>query len=98
MRSRYAAYVEGAVDYLLETTSAARRPGIDHEQLIAYCRGLRGMSLTIVETRAGGPDDDTGEVVFEAALKSEGRRFVQRERSRFAREEGRWVYVDGVVD
>ncbi|MDC0673664.1 YchJ family protein [Nannocystis radixulma] len=97
MRSRYTAYVEGAVDYLLQTTSAATRGTIDRQQLTAYCRGLRGMSLTIVETAAGGPADETGVVAFEAALKSEGRRFVQRERSRFAREDGRWVYVDGVV-
>jgi len=97
MRSRYTAYVEGAVDYLLETTSAATRAAIDRQQLAAYCRGLRGMSLTIVDTVAGGAEDDTGVVEFEAALKSEGRRFVQRERSRFVREAGRWVYVDGVV-
>lgn len=97
MRSRYTAYVEGAVDYLLETTSAASRAAIDREQLTAYCRGLRGMALTIVETSAGGVADDTGEVVFEAALKSNGRRFVQRERSRFVREDGRWVYEGGEV-
>lgn len=98
MRSRYTAYVEGAVDYLLETTSASTRAGLDRQQLIDYCRGLRGMSLTILETSAGGPADATGEVVFEAALKSDGRRFVQRERSRFVREDGRWVYEGGVVD
>lgn len=97
MRSRYTAYVEGAVDYLLETTSAATRAAIDRQRLAAYCRGLRGMSLTIVDTVAGGAADATGVVEFEAALKSEGRRFVQRERSRFVREDGRWVYVDGEV-
>ncbi|MCY1010808.1 YchJ family metal-binding protein [Nannocystis pusilla] len=97
MRSRYTAYVEGAVDYLLETTSATTRGSIDRQQLAAYCRGLRGMSLRIVDTVAGGAADDTGVVEFEASLKSEGRRFVQRERSRFVREDGRWVYVDGDV-
>lgn len=97
MRSRYTAYVEGAVDYLLETTSAATRGSIDRQQLAAYCRGLRGMSLRIVDTAAGGAADDSGVVEFEATLKSEGRRFVQRERSRFVREDGRWVYVDGDV-
>lgn len=97
MRSRYTAYVEGAVDYVLGTTSAATRGTIDRAQLEGYCRGLRGMSLTIVETVAGGPADATGVVVFAATLKSQGRRFVQRERSRFAREDGRWVYVDGEI-
>lgn len=97
MRSRYTAYVEGAVDYLIETTCAQARSAIDRAQLAAYCRGLRGMALEIRDTRAGGPDDETGVVAFAATLKSQGRRFVQRERSRFAREQGRWVYVDGEV-
>lgn len=97
MRSRYVAYVEGAVDYLLATTAAAQRAAIDREQLADYCSGLRGVSLRIVETEAGGPDDATGVVAFEATLRFRGRMFVQRERSRFVREEGRWVYVDGEV-
>src|SRR5690606_15936314 len=98
MRSRYTAYVEGAVDYVLETTCAAARATIDRAALADYCRGLRGMALTIGETVAGGPEDDHGVVVFAATLKSQGRRFVQRERSRFAREDGRWVYLDGELD
>lgn len=97
MRSRYTAYVEGAVDYLIATTCAESRARIDRDALVAYCRGLRGMSLQIVETVAGGPEDTTGVVVFAAALKLHGRRFVQRERSRFVREAGRWVYEGGDV-
>ena len=98
MRSRYTAYVEGAVDYVLGTTCAQARATLDRARLEEYCRGLRGMSLAIVETVAGGPDDDDGVVVFAATLKSQGRRFVQRERSRFAREDGRWVYVGGDIE
>lgn len=97
MRSRYSAYIEGAVDYILATTAAAARAQVDRAALAAYCAGLRGVSLQIVETVDGGPDDAAGIVEFAATLKSDGRRFVQRERSRFAREDGRWVYVDGEV-
>jgi SEC-C motif-containing protein len=98
MRSRYTAYVEGEVNYLLATTAAAARVAIDREDLAAYCRTLVGMSLRILETEAGGPADATGVVSFAATLRASGRKFVQRERSRFAREDGRWVYLDGVVD
>lgn len=97
MRSRYAAYLEGAVDYLIATTAAERRAAIDRAQLADYCDGLRGVHLRIVATEQGGPDDDAGTVTFEATLKSRGRRFVQRERSRFRREDGRWVYEGGDV-
>ncbi|HEY0137618.1 MAG TPA: YchJ family metal-binding protein [Nannocystis sp.] len=97
MRSRYTAYVKGAVDYLIETTAAASRGVIDRPGLIAYCRTLRGVSLKIVETVDGGPLDERGVVAFEATLRAAGTKLVQRERSRFVVEDGRWVYVDGEV-
>lgn len=97
MRSRYTAYCVGAVDYLLATTAAARRGAIDRAQLADYCAGLRGVSLKIVATVGGGPLDATGEVTFDARLSHRGRAFVQRERSRFIREDGRWVYESGDV-
>jgi SEC-C motif-containing protein len=95
MRSRYTAYLEGAVDYLIATTAAEPRTTLDRDALQTYCATLRGISLIIKETTQGGPRDDTGFVTFEATLKSSNKKFVQRERSRFAREHGRWVYVDG---
>jgi len=95
MRSRYTAYVQGAVEYVIATTAAAGRAGLDADELRAYCSGLRGVSLAVLGTLAGGPADATGEVRFAATLRHNGRKFVQRERSRFAREAGRWVYVDG---
>jgi SEC-C motif-containing protein len=98
MRSRYTAYVEGAVDYLIATTAPETRAGLDRAALADYCRTLRGVSLKILETTGGGPRDDAGFVTFEATLKASGRAFVQRERSRFRRDGGAWVYVDGVVD
>jgi len=97
MRSRYTAYLEGAVDYLIATTAAAARGGLDRAQLAAYCRTLCGVSLRILEVRGGGILEDSGVVEFAATLRAQGRTFVQRERSRFAREQGRWVYVDGDV-
>ena len=97
MRSRYTAYVRGAVDYIVATTASEGRGEVGRAGLARYCRGLRGVSLRIVERVAGGPLDERGVVAFEASLRSAGRSFVQRERSRFAREEGRWVYVDGEV-
>ncbi len=97
MRSRYTAYVQGAVDYVIATTAAAARPALDREALRAYCEGLRGVSLAVLATVAGGETDTHGEVRFAATLRQGGRKFVQREHSRFVREDGRWVYVDGDV-
>ncbi len=97
MRSRYTAYVQGEVDYILATTAAAPRRAIDRAELTEYCRTLRGVSLRIVETEAGGALDERGVVTFVATLRAAGRQFIQRERSRFVREQGRWMYLDGDV-
>jgi SEC-C motif-containing protein len=96
MRSRYTAYCEGAVHYLLETTTVERRASLLPGALRTYCAGLRGVSLEVLETEGGGPDDRTGTVTFRARLRLRGRPFEQVEKSLFEREGGRWVYVDAL--
>ena len=95
MRSRFTAYTLGRADYLLATTAAAEREKLDVEELGRYCRAVKCISLKVLGTRAGGPGDDEGEVTFHAKLLINGKRMLHWERSRFVREEGRWVYVDG---
>ena len=97
MRSRFAAFALGLGDYLFETWDPATRPEraeLDPDPDLAWQR------LVIQDTRAGGPDDDTGEVAFIAIARGAEGRFELRERSRFVRSgpERRWVYVDGEID
>lgn len=95
MRSRFSAYATRKVDYLLQTTSEEERTKIDREELERYCRAVSCISLKVVKTEQGGPQDETGTVLFHASLQINGKRMLHRELSRFKREEGRWVYVDG---
>ena len=95
MRSRFSAYATRKVDYLIATTSAEERSKIDPDELANYCRNVSCISLKVVKTEAGCPQDDAGTVLFHASLQLNGKRMLHRELSRFTREEGRWVYVDG---
>ncbi len=95
MRSRFSAYATRKVDYLIATTSAEERAKIDREELDSYCRTVSCISLKVVKTEQGGAQDETGTVLFHASLQINGKRMLHRELSRFKREEGRWVYVDG---
>ncbi len=98
MRSRYTAFVRGAVDYLIETHDPATRKGADDRaSLVAFCRDTGWLGLEIVATEAGGEADDTGVVEFIARGLTKGAPFAQRERSRFRRADGRWYYIDGVI-
>jgi SEC-C motif-containing protein len=95
MRSRYTAYVRGAVDHVVATHDPATRAGLDREALAAWSRDTAWLGLEIVATEHGGAGDDHGIVEFIARGATRGAPFAQRERSRFRRIDGRWHYIDG---
>jgi SEC-C motif domain protein len=97
MRSRYTAYVRGAIDYLVATHDEATRGTIDREGVSRWSRETQWLGLEIVATERGGAEDDTGIVEFVASGATRGTPFRQHERSRFRRAGDRWVYVDGKV-
>jgi SEC-C motif domain protein len=92
MRSRYSAYVLGFEPYLLATWHASTRPaGLSLQETTA----LKWLGL---EVRSHQQADDTATVEFVARCRVGGRAQRMHEVSRFVREEGRWYYIDGVVD
>jgi SEC-C motif domain protein len=95
MRSRYCAYVRGAIQHLMTTHDAKTRGDVDEKAVAAWSRTTTWMGLEILATEAGGPDDQEGVVEFIARGSTNGTAFAQRERSRFRKVEGRWYYVDG---
>ena len=97
MRSRYTAYVRGAIDYLVETHDPATRKTIDVPGITKWTRETAWLGLEIVATERGGETDDTGIVEFIASGATNGVPFRQHERSRFRRVDGAWVYTDGDV-
>lgn len=92
MRSRYSAYVLADEAYLLKTWHSSTRP----QQLDLNKSQQQWRRLKIVDTELGTPEDKTGVVEFIATFKLNGRAEHLRERSRFSRQNGQWVYVDGV--
>lgn len=89
MRSRFEAFRDGDAAWLLASWHPSTRPANLDLTGNPTWRGLQ-----IVDTLAGGPDDDTGIVEFRATcLAPRGGVEVQQERSRFVREGGRWYYL-----
>lgn len=97
MRSRFSAYALGKVDYLIATRPEAKRAEENREELIQYCKSVSCVGLRIVSKELGGKADEAGLITFHASLQTNGRRNLHIETSSFARENGKWVYVDGVV-
>ena len=90
MRSRYSAFVRGNAPYLLATWHASQRPAT-----LALDTAAQWLGLEIKQHRITGPD--RAEVEFVARFRVGGKAVRQHERSRFVREDGRWLYVDGDV-
>ncbi len=96
MRSRYAAFARGAVDYLANTLCAGHpdRTETAAKDYRKAREGLRYLDLSILATSTEG---DVGEVLFYARIFERGqdRSFV--ELSGFVREDGKWKYASGVM-
>ncbi|WP_448098961.1 YchJ family protein [Luteibacter yeojuensis] len=94
MRSRYSAYVLGLETYLLDTWHRSTRP--DSLGLTTQASKPTWLGLTV--KRHENPTPDTAIVEFVARLRRGGGSAERmHETSRFAREDGRWFYVDGDV-
>ncbi|GAA3522644.1 hypothetical protein GCM10022234_18490 [Aeromicrobium panaciterrae] len=90
MRSRFSAFAVGDVTYLLATWHPdTRPPSLELDAERSWYR------LDILSTSGGSPFETTGVVEFEAYYRSPDGADSQHEVSRFVRDDGRWLYVDG---
>ena len=93
MRSRYSAYVRGDFPYLLATWHSSNRQKVD----FGAQEGIRWTGLEILNTAAGGPEDQEGTVEFIVSYTQSGTARTMHEKSRFVQEDDRWFYVDGII-
>ena len=90
MRSRYSAFVLERVPYLLATWHPTTRPAE-----LTLEQGVKWLGLAVRDHRL--VDENHAEVAFVARSRAGGRGQRLEERSRFVREAGRWLYIDGDV-
>lgn len=92
MRSRYSAYVLGLEAYLRATWHPDTCPA---SLALNETPRPQWLGLTM---KAHAPQDATHATVeFVARYKLNGRAFRLHETSRFEQVDGRWLYVDGVI-
>jgi SEC-C motif domain protein len=91
MRSRYSAFAVGDAAYLLATWHPTTRP-----RTLALDPAVRWSGLEVLSTTGGTLLAAEGTVEFRAHHVVDGVAGAQHEHSRFVREGGRWLYLDGV--
>ncbi len=96
MRSRYAAFCKGDVDYLLATLHPDKRNESDRAELIKTINNTQWLSLTVINTNKGKKNDAIAYVEFEAVYQVTEPRQLH-ERSRFIKTDGKWFYLEGDI-
>jgi SEC-C motif-containing protein len=92
MRSRFSAFALGLAPYLLARWHPSTRPtALELDGDVTWRR------LQIVDAVAGGTADSDGVVEFRASFRGPDGTGLLHESSRFAKADGRWVYVDGDI-
>ncbi len=99
MRSRYTAYTLVNGDYLMETTHSNTLAKHNKEDLEKWGRENNWYTLDILTVEHGRINDSKGIVEFKAHFEDKnGKKQIHHERSNFAKENGHWYFVDGIVN
>ena len=89
MRSRYTAYVRRRAEYLIETWHPSTRPAS-----LELDPGDAWLGLHVRRCAVDATDPNRAIVEFVARVRVAGRGHRLHETSRFAREDGRWFYLN----
>ncbi|MGL5939384.1 MAG: YchJ family protein [Waterburya sp.] len=96
MRSRYTAFCQGNVDYLIATLHPERRKPNERVELINSIKNTQWLGLKIIDTEKGKKNEKIGYVEFEAIYQITEPKQLH-ERSEFVKIVGQWFYVTGEI-
>ena len=97
MRSRYSAYAEHNIDYIIKTCVTEDKRNIDEKQTRDWSEKSQWEGLKILSVNKGGPGDTEGTVEFEARYTRDGLKDVHHEKALFKKIGGDWMYDDGDI-
>ena len=99
MRSRYTAYHNRNIAYILDTTHQKTRLNHDLSAISQWASENTWTHLEIVSTQKGSRKNRTGIVEFKAYFNDKNNRpQIHHERSNFEKKDGQWFFVDGKID
>lgn len=94
MRSRYAAYVLGDINYLMESHHSSTRPLQEKDEILEWTKSIQWNGLEVIKTEEE-LELNVGYVTFIAHYTENGIKNKIQEKSRFVKENNHWVYIDG---
>ncbi len=95
MRSRYTAYANVEIDYLLESIHSSQRDDYDLKSARRWAEKSQWDGIQIISTEGGGEQDSQGKVEFIAHYRYKGKKASHHELAEFVKEDGRWFFHHG---
>lgn len=92
MRSRYAAFATGNVNYIEKTMKEQASKGFNRHETKAFCEHVQFTKLAVLHT---DHSDTEGTVSFIAHFQNQGKADTIKEKSHFKKIKGQWYYVSG---
>ena len=93
MRSRYAAYALGLVDYIMATSQTGKQS--DRREIEAFCASTRFADLEILNVQES---ENEATVKFKAVIFCGSRDASFVETSKFLKVNEHWMYISGCVN
>lgn len=98
MRSRYTAFVRGDVGYLESTLVPEAQEGFDRAETETWAEAAQWQRLEVRSAGVSSEDESQGTVEFVAHYRYRGQTYAHHELGSFRKHEGRWAYVDGLMN
>jgi len=96
MRARFSAHCTQSFQFLVDSIHPDHREGVSVEELEQWSPKVNWEKLE-VHSATPGETDDTGTVSYTAHYTVKDVAQELREDSTFRRENGEWMYIDGIV-
>ncbi|MDR1400678.1 MAG: YchJ family protein [Treponema sp.] len=97
MRSRYSAYAEHAIDYILESCTQDNKNQADPKETKEWSEKSTWLGLKILSVGKGTESDTEGSVEFKAIYERDGLKDVYHEKAQFKKQDGKWLYDVGDI-
>jgi SEC-C motif domain protein len=95
MRARYTAFATGNVDFIMNTHDPDTVDQIDRNATERWAKDSEWLALEVLKTEGGEESAQVGTVDFLARYRTGQTTTEHRERAKFRKREGRWMFVDG---
>jgi SEC-C motif-containing protein len=93
MRSRYTAYQQADIDYIVQTMKSPAADNFDPKAAKEWAEKTIWTGLEVVQATQ---DAEQGSVEFFVSYSFDNKQQVLHEISTFSFENGRWYYIDGI--